>query len=297
MTRSEHDTWDAASSVGATATGAAAVRAVISRQPDPLIIDPFAADLVERAGIEAFAALAARRIEPAAVFGEMASPIVEGTSIRTKVHDEYLLDRTAQGVRQVVVLASGLDTRAYRLPWPAGTTVFDLDQLSMIAFKTTTLVGIDAMASCDHRPVGADLRYDWPGALTAAGFDSTQSTVWFVEGLLPYLPPPAQDALLDHITDLSAHGSSLIVESVTDARKAEHHKFRAGVDEMSQLQNLDVGNLMYDGHRHETGEYLQNLGWTTTMVSIAEMYEEAGRAEPPDPRPFPGVMTVRATFP
>lgn len=297
MTRSEHDTWDTATGVGATATGTAAVRAVFSRQPDALVVDPFASALVERAGIEEFAALSIGKVEPSAVFGDMANLLVEGMAIRTKSHDEYLLDRTAHGFRQVVMLASGLDTRAYRLNWPAGTTVFDLDQQSVIEFKTATLADLNVRPTCaHHRPVSADLRYGWPAALTAAGFDTQQPTLWFVEGLLPYLLPPAQDALLDNITTMSARGSAMLVENLSSGHTSEHNRFRTDLNEVSKKQNFDIGSLMYDGDRHETSDYLQTLGWTTALVGSRAIYEEAGRALPVERLPFLDMLTVRATL-
>ena len=52
MMRAEDDTWDLASSVGATATMVAAARAVATRTADPLITDPFAEPLVRAVGVD-----------------------------------------------------------------------------------------------------------------------------------------------------------------------------------------------------------------------------------------------------
>ena len=126
--------------------------------------------------------------------------------VRTKYFDEYFVEATDNGVRQVVILASGLDSRAYRLPWPDGTVVYEIDQPQVIEFKTTTLAGIGAQPTATRRTVAIDLRADWPTALQAAGLDTTAPTAWLAEGLLIYLPPDAQDRLFDNITALSAPG-------------------------------------------------------------------------------------------
>ena len=111
-----------------------------------------------------------------------------------------------------MILASGLDTRAYRLPWPADTVVFEIDQPEVIAFKSRTLAELGAEPTAERRTVAIDLREDWPSALQAAGFDPTQPTAWIAEGLLIYLPPDAQDRLFDDITALSAPGSRIATE-------------------------------------------------------------------------------------
>ena len=112
------------------------------------------------------------------------------------------------GIRQVVILASGLDTRPYRLWWPPGTTVYEIDQPEVVDFKTEVLRGLGAELTANRRAVGIDLRQDWPAALRRVGFDAAQPTVWIAEGLLVgYLPPDAQNRLLQDVTAVSATGS------------------------------------------------------------------------------------------
>src|ERR1700738_4547242 len=154
MARTENDTWDLASSVGATATMVAAARAMASRAPDPLIDDPFAETLVRAVGLEFFV--------------------------------DFFLAATTAGIRQAVILASGLDSRAYRLPWPPGTVVYEIDQQAVIGFKTGTLSALGAKPAAEHRPVAVDLRDDWPIALRANGFDASQPTAWSAAGLRAY---------------------------------------------------------------------------------------------------------------
>src|ERR1700731_953274 len=227
MARTDDDTWDLASSVGATATMVAAARAQATNDPKPLINDPFARPLVEAVGID----LLTRMVRGEVTLAELDDGQTRGVrrmkdnmAARTKFFDEFFLTATGggnsaeatgggnsteatAGIRQVVILAAGLDARAYRLPWPAGTVVYEIDQPEVIAFKTTTLTGLGAEPIADRRTVAIDLRQDWPAALREAGFDPDRPTAWIAEGLLGYLPPDAQDRLLDNITALSAAGS------------------------------------------------------------------------------------------
>ena len=133
-------------------------------------------------------------------------------TVRTRFFDDFFLQATGSGIRQAVIVASGLDTRAYRLPWPAETVVYEIDQPEVIEFKTRTLAGLGAEPTAQRRTVSVDLRDDWPSALVAAGFDTGQPTAWSAEGLLVYLPPEAQDRLFDNIAALSAPGSRIATE-------------------------------------------------------------------------------------
>src|SRR5699024_6702262 len=126
--------------------------------------------------------------------------------------------------RQVVILAAGLDARAYLLPWAASTTVFEVDQPEVIEFKTRTLADLRAEPTAERRTVAIDLREDWPAALRAAGFDPAAPTSWLAEGLLIYLPPDAQDRLFDNITALSAPGSTIATEYVPGLKDFDPEK-------------------------------------------------------------------------
>src|ERR1700757_4415229 len=214
--RTDDDSWDLASSVGATATMVAAARAVTTRPSDPVKTDPFAEPLVRAGGFDFFTRLAGGELQPSDVDDETTRAVqrmVDVMAVRTRYFDEFSARAARAGIRQAVILACGLDSRAYRLPWPAGTTVFEVDQPEVIEFKTATLAELGAAPTADRRVVAVDLRDDWPTALRAAGFDPGQPTAWSAEGLLGYLPPEAQDRLLDTITELSAPGSSLATES------------------------------------------------------------------------------------
>ena len=224
MPRTDDDNWDLASSVGATATFVASGRAMATKDPRGLINDPFAEPLVRAVGLDFFTKMMDGELDISTI--DSASPerlqaMIDGMAVRTKYFDDYFIDATGAGVRQAVILASGLDARAYRLPWPAGTVVYELDQPQVIEFKTTTLAGIGAEPTATRRTVPVDLRQDWPAALKAAGLDLTAPTAWLAEGLLIYLPPEAQDRLFDNITDAQRAG-----QHDRHRIRARHRRFR-----------------------------------------------------------------------
>src|ERR1700739_413816 len=234
-TRYEGDTWDLASSVGATATMVAAARAVASRADRPLISDPFAEPLVKAVGVDLLTRLATGEVDPddlndvhdgATGSAGAMSRMADNMAVRTKFFDEFFLGATKAGIKQVVILASGLDSRAYRLPWPAGTVVYEVDQPQVVEFKSRTLAELGAAPTADRRVVAIDLRDDWPTALRTAGFDPDQPTAWSAEGLLGYLPPEAQDRLLDTITELSASGSRFATESAPNRQPGDEEKMK-----------------------------------------------------------------------
>ncbi|WP_235213273.1 SAM-dependent methyltransferase [Amycolatopsis sp. MJM2582] len=277
-TRHDGDSWDLASSVGTTATMAATARAMATRADRSLIDDPFAEPLVRAVGVDSLTRLASGETAP----GELVEQVwIDVAKVRTKFYDEFFLDATEAGIAQVVILASGLDSRAYRLPWPAGTVVYELDQPQVIEFKTRTLAELGAEPTADRRAVAADLRADWPAALGAVGFDPALPTAWSAEGLLGYLPPEAQDDLLDRITELSAPGSRVATESRPNPRPGEEEETKERLNRMSerwreQSVDTDMARLRYFGERNEAGPYLADRGWTLTGISIRELFAVNG---------------------
>ena len=172
------------------------------------------------------------------------------------------------GIRQAVILASGLDTRAYRLPWPAGTVVYEIDQPQVIDFKTNTLADLGANPTAERRTVSIDLRDDWPAALREHGFDVNQPTAWSAEGLLPYLPPEAQDRLFDNITALSAPGSQLATEHISDPDAfSEESVQRIGERWQRAGFDLNPADLFYHGERSIVIDYLSGHGWQVAAAS------------------------------
>ena len=165
MARTENDTWDLASSVGATATAVAAQRAIASRGPEPLLNDPFADPLVRAVGSDVFVKLLDNEVDRSDDPLLNRQAVNEQITVRTRYFDDFFMQATGSGVRQAVILASGLDTRAYRLPWPAGTVVYEIDQPEVIEFKTRVLADLGAAPAAERRTVAIDLRDDWPAAL------------------------------------------------------------------------------------------------------------------------------------
>jgi methyltransferase (TIGR00027 family) len=272
--RTEGDSWDLASSVGATATMVAASRAVASQGPNPLLDDQLADPLVRAVGLDPFIRIVDGELDFADDPLLNRKTRAEQITVRTRFFDDFFIN---SGVRQAVILASGLDTRAYRLPWPAGTVVYEIDQPQVIAFKTSTLSGLGAAPTAERRTISIDLRDDWPAALREGGFDVTQPTAWSAEGLLPYLPPEAQDRLFDNITALSAPGSRLATEHVPDPNSFTEERLqriterwrRAGFD-------LDAGDLFYQGERSVVVDYLTEHGWDVTAHAVRELYAHNG---------------------
>lgn len=210
--RSPGDSWDLASSVGATATMVAAARALASTAADPIVDDPFAAPLVRAVGLDFFARLVDGDIPRDEEADRELQVITESIAVRTRFFDEYFGDAARDGLRQYVILAAGLDARAYRLSWPGDSVVYEVDQPAVVEFKSSTMSELGAVPAARRRTVSIDLRDDWPNALRHSGFDTAQPTAWSAEGLLMYLPPDAQDRLFDNITELSAPGSRLATE-------------------------------------------------------------------------------------
>ena len=282
MARTEGDTWDLASSVGATATAVAASRATASQGPDALLDDPWADPLVRAVGIDTFVKLVDGELEDTDDPMLNRRAMNEQMAVRTRFFDDFFTAATGSGIRQAVILASGLDTRAYRLPWPAGTVVFEIDQPEVIEFKTRTLDDLGAEPTAQRRAVAIDLRNDWPSALKEAGFDAGQPTAWSAEGLLVYLPPEAQDRLFDNISELSAPGSRIATEHMDMgglpadwAEKLTERSKRIGSD-------INLAELFYTGERNSAADHLTADGWRVDVLKTADAFAANGFELPDD---------------
>jgi methyltransferase (TIGR00027 family) len=219
--------------------------------------------------------------------------------VRTQYFDDYLLAAVDAGVRQVVILASGLDSRAYRLQWPADTVVYEIDQPQVIEFKTTTLAGLGAQPTATRRTIPIDLRSDWPAALQAAGLDAAAPTAWLAEGLLIYLPSDAQDRLFDNITAISAPGSTISTEYVPGLKDLDADRVR----EMSarfreQGVDIDMPSLVYAGERSHVIDYLRAKAWDIVATPRAELFNRNGfqLPAPEDDEPLGEIIYVRGTL-
>jgi methyltransferase (TIGR00027 family) len=283
--RTDNDTWDLATSVGATATMVAAARAAASRAPHGLVDDPFAEPLVRAVGVDFFARWAAGELDPADVDPPDTAwgmrPMADLMAARTRYFDNFLLDATAAGVRQAVILASGLDARGYRLAWPSGTVVFEIDQPQVIEFKTATIARLGADPTADLKAVPIDLRHDWPKALRDAGFDASQPTAWIAEGLLAFLPPEAQDLLLDNVTALSATGSRLAAEIFVNAPDVDNGQSANLLDSATARWrehglDIELSALGYQGERNDPASYLDGHGWQVVRTPLSTLLADNG---------------------
>jgi methyltransferase (TIGR00027 family) len=281
--RTAGDSWAITELVGATALGVAAARAVETAGENPLIRDQFARPLVSEAG-PAWERLA----DPALTWldgdehGKRVHRLgVDYQAVRTHFFDEYFADAVADGIRQVVILAAGLDSRAYRLSWPADTAVHEIDQPKVLEYKTRILESHGVVPSARRRPVPVDLRDDWPAALTAAGFDRALPTAWLAEGLLPYLPSDAQDRLFEMVTALSAPGSRIAVEAFGLNSRGNNGRWLR----MRERLGLDVNVQALTFHepdRSDAAEWLAGHGWQVQAVNSRDEMARLGRPVPDD---------------
>ncbi|MDT5241962.1 MAG: hypothetical protein QOD97_4160, partial [Mycobacterium sp.] len=296
MPRTDDDTWDISESVGATALGVAAGRAAETNSDDPLIVDPYAQLFLEAAGDGIWSVylndeLPAELAEVDPRFKERMAAMTGYMASRTKFFDEFFLAAAAAGVRQSVILAAGLDARAWRLAWPDGSVVYEIDQPKVLAFKAETLESHGAAPIARYVGVPIDLRQDWPTALQEAGFDQGVPTAWSAEGLLPYLPAAAQDLLFERIEGLSAPGSRIAVEAFSNdffsadsvARREEQMaRYRAAAVKLGRQDIAETGTLLYEEERTEVVDWLQAQGWGTTALTADELMAGNGRSAPSD---------------
>jgi methyltransferase (TIGR00027 family) len=263
--------------VGATATMVATSRAMASRGPEPLLDDPFAEPLVRAVGLAPFVRILDGDLsfEDDSVLNRKAR--AEQMTVRTRFFDDFFTNAARSGVRQAVILASGLDTRGYRLPWGDGVVVYEIDQPEVIEFKTRTLADLGAAPTAELRSVAIDLRDDWPAALRAKGFDTGQPTAWSAEGLLPYLPADAQDRLFDNITALSAPGSQLATEHVPDPNAFTGERLKQISERWRSFGfDLNAEDLFYVGDRAVVVDYLTEHGWQVDAHPARELYARNG---------------------
>jgi methyltransferase (TIGR00027 family) len=260
--RAAGDTWDIVTSVGFTALSVCASRALDASLTPPLAKDEYAAGFVAAAGEPSLAAAVAE-----ADLASGAATNAKWVGVRTRFFDDFFTRAAQAQIRQVVILAAGLDSRAYRLPWHAGTVVFEVDQPKVLEFKQRVLDQSGAVPSARRNAVAVDLRDDWAAALRRAGFDAGEPSAWALEGLLPYLPGEAQDGLFEHLHDLAAVGSELAVELGPDPGEIQefHDALPIDGDELPR-----VGDLWYDDARRDTKAWLADRGWTVAGVDLVD---------------------------
>jgi methyltransferase (TIGR00027 family) len=292
MSRTEDDSWDITESVGVTALGVAAARAAETESEDPLIEDRFARLFVEAAGAGMWTwyggGVPDEMAEAVPELSARMRMMIDFMATRTAFIDRFFLDAAEAGLRQVVILAAGLDARAWRLPWPDGTVVYELDQPRVLEFKAATLQGHEP--TCRRVGVPIDLRQNWPKALREAGFNAAESTAWSAEGLLRYLPAQAQDLLFERIDSLSVAGSRVVANAPTGdaldpARLARERRqlqrIQTAAARMRQTDIADLGGLAYHEERTDLVEWLTEHDWDATAVTAAAELARFGRGVSP----------------
>jgi methyltransferase (TIGR00027 family) len=294
MPRTDDDSWDITESVGSTALGVAAARAAETESEHPLVRDPFARVFVDAAGkgmwsVMANPALSAQLTDIDPDLRARMRVMVDFMAVRTVFFDEFFLGAANAGVRQVVILAAGLDARAWRLPWPDGTTVYELDQPKVLEFKSTTLQQHGAQPASNLVNVPIDLRQDWPTALRENGFDASQPTAWSAEGLLRYLPAAAQNQLIERVHELSPVGSWFAANAPGPgflnphrvAREREQAtRLRAAAAAVLKAEVPEIEDLWYAEERTDVADWLRHHDWDASAVPLEEMLGRYGRSVP-----------------
>ncbi|ORV18478.1 class I SAM-dependent methyltransferase [Mycobacterium celatum] len=278
MIRSDDDEWDIVSSVGYTALLVAGWRAVHATSPDPLVRDDYAKLFVTASG------------DPY-LTGVMANPPTSETAtafprlygVQSRFFDEFFVAATGSGIRQAVIVAAGLDSRAYRLGWPSGTTVFEVDRPKVLEFKSRVLAEQAAEPAAHRVEVAADLREDWPIALRAAGFAPDKPTAWSLEGLLPYLTGQAQDALFARIDQLSAPASRIAIGALGSCLDQDRlSALEAAYPGLNMSGDVDFSALTYDEKtKTKPAQWLTDRGWNVDPVrNTLQLQAGYGRTPP-----------------
>ncbi|MFE4541505.1 SAM-dependent methyltransferase [Arthrobacter sp. NPDC056727] len=279
-----------------TALAVAAGRAVEASRPDPLVADRFASALV----VAARSHLDLPTVWPAqpSEAPPLEQPLLLASiyiGMRTRFIDDFL--QSASTAAQTVVLGAGLDTRAFRLPWPAGSKVIEIDSANVLEFKAHVLGRLSAEPGCELISLPADLSLPWREPLLAAGFDPSQPTTWVVEGLLPYLDAAAQHAVLGEIAALSAPGSRAVIEQAVPIPRTDD--MEAKLREFSEQTGLPMSELLARSDPPDPAALLEAAGWRCsghTVEDLCSLYgrvlsldtsTEAGAGVPDDEQPGP----------
>jgi methyltransferase (TIGR00027 family) len=237
-----------ATSLGSAVVRRAAARAAETERHDPLMSDPLAALLISPPEIARAVQRTAEINSQVPALAAAHQQAIDYEAARTRFFDDYFAGVAADDIRQVVVLAAGLDSRAFRLAWPDGVTVYEIDRPEILIYKSVTMSKNAVAPRVDWRPVGIESDRDWPRALWDAGFNHNEPTAWLAEGLFP-LPADAQDSLVAGIDGLSAAGSRFA---------------------------LDEAFGFVAGYNHPA-DWLTSRGWWTSTVDVKDYLMQASR--------------------
>ncbi|MFC8714045.1 MULTISPECIES: class I SAM-dependent methyltransferase [unclassified Streptomyces] len=267
--------------VGLTALLVAAARAIETHRDDSLAQDVYAEHFVRAAPACADWPVRIHQV-PDGDGNPLWGRFARYFGLRTRVLDDFLLDAVRTGVRQVVLLGAGLDTRAYRLDWPSDCAVYEIDRDGVLAFKHRVLAELSATPRVKRVPVPVDLRGDWVTALTGAGFDPAAPTAWLAEGLLFYLPAPAETYLVDTVDRLSARGSALAFEAKLEKDLLVYRDSAIYTATRQQI-GIDLLQLFDKGQRPDSAGRLAATGWSTATHTPFDFTRRHGRGPLPEP--------------
>jgi methyltransferase (TIGR00027 family) len=290
--RTDADNWDITTSVGQTALFVAASRALEAKKTDPLAVDKYAEVFCRRVGGEWTTAVEGTDPEHP-LQTEFGEHFVNFQGARTKYFDEYFAQAIEAGVQQVVLLAAGLDSRAYRLPWADGTVVYELDQPRVLEFKREAIEELDDAPKAQRREVPVDLREDWPRALQEAGFDPSRPSAWIAEGLLIYLPATAQEQLFAGIDALAAPGSFVGIEEAVPMPDEAFEAKRA--EALASDEENAFFTLVYNQQHAPAERWFGEHGWDAVATPLHQLLAGLGRPVP-DPDSEAGLMTGTITL-
>lgn len=275
--RSDDDEWDIVSGVGYTALLVAGWRALHAVSPRPLVRDDYAKLFIAAARDPYLAGVLAH---PGTSDDETAFPRLYG--VQTRFFDDFFAAAGEAGIRQAVIVAAGLDSRAYRIQWPDGTSVFEVDLPKVLKFKARVLQEHGAEPKARRIDVGADLRTEWSRALEAAGFDVERPSAWSVEGVLPYLTDEAQNTLFTRISGLSAPGSRIAIGAL--GTRLDHEQLAALETDhpgVNKSGNVDFSALTYETHT-DPAESLATHGWNVEPVRNTLQLQAGYGMTPPE---------------
>lgn len=267
--------------VGVTALMVAAARAIETHRHDALAQDAYAEHFVRAAPASAGWPVRMQQV-PDGGANPLWGRFARYFGLRTRVFDDFLLRSAHAGnARQVVLLGAGLDTRAFRLDWPPGCVIFEIDRGGVLEFKHQVLDGLSATPKAARVSLAVDLRADWAGALVAAGFDPAAPSVWLAEGLLFYLPPAAETYLIDRVHRLSARGSALAFEVKLDKDLLEYRDSPLYTSTTQQI-GIDLLNLFDRTPRPDSAGDLTSKGWCTSVRTPFDFTRRHGRGPLPE---------------
>mmetsp|Transcript_41240 Transcript_41240/g.119226 ORF Transcript_41240/g.119226 Transcript_41240/m.119226 type:complete len:339 (-) Transcript_41240:138-1154(-) len=247
--------------VASTARWIAAQRAQEHRRHDHMFEDRFAEVLAGEEGFD---------------FRGGAAPIAVS---RTRFMDDVVLESCQQrGVRQVVNLGAGMDTRAVRLAFPEGVTYFELDKPALFDVKEPLLQPLlrpEERALCNRVVIPVDFEHPpqqyrnapeayWADLLHKHGFDPAVPSCWVLEGLTYYLPGEVNQQIFRRIAKLSAPGSTVVFDMVNgNFMRQEHGGWH--------LEDLRARGCPWKWGHNDPAGLLSGLGFQAEVLDLRDL--------------------------